>query len=169
MTNRLCSRGAKILRGNPVGGKSAPLLREKNILSRKPPWGPFGAPQKGSKRAKKGSIFFSTLAAWFLGARAPLRGAPYAESYAEHGGGGKCAPLAMGVYTGPPLKNTILGRYRPQNPCSRRIPEKSAGPPPRRMTQRGGFPHFFSDFGDNRVWLAGTFLKNWSKQGLPPF
>ena len=32
----------------------------------------------------------------------------------------------------------------------------------------GGFPHFFSDFGDNRIWLPGTLLKKWSKQGVNP-
>ena len=76
----------------------------------------------------------------------------------------------MGVYTGPPLKNTILGRYQPLRSCSRRIPEKSTVPPPADGPAGGGeFPHFFSDFGDNRVWLAGTLLKNWSKQGVPLF
>ena len=38
--------------------------------------------------------------------------------------------------------------------------------PPRRMAQRGG-SHFFSDFGDNRVWLAGT--EKLVKTGGTPF
>ena len=75
----------------------------------------------------------------------------------------------MGGYTAPPpSKNTILGRSRAPGPCVRRISEKKWGNPPRRMVQRGGC-HSFSDFGDNRVWLPGTLLKNWSKQGVHLF
>ena len=49
-----------------------------------------------------------------------------------------------GLYTPPPQKNTILGRYQPLRPCSRRIPEKSAVPPPGGWASGGGgFPHFF--------------------------
>ena len=37
---------------------------------------------------------------------------------------------------------------------------KKWGNPPRRMVQRGGFVHFFSDFGDRVGWVPGIFLKN---------
>ena len=73
-----------MLRGNPPGGKSAPLLRGRVKSYAETPLGrPFGAPQKGQKRVKKGSKKFFTLAAWVLGPRALLRGAPYAESYTD--------------------------------------------------------------------------------------
>ena len=47
--------------------------------------------------------------------------------------------------------------------------EKKCGNTPRRMVQRGGFPHFFSKIGDNMVWGGETFLKNWPKGGVPLF
>ena len=73
-----------------------------------------------------------------------------------------------GLYS-PPSKNTILGRCQPLRPCSRRIPEKSAVPPPRRMAQRGGFPHFFFRF--RRLHgLSGWYLtEKLVKTGGTPF
>ena len=53
-----------------------------------------------------------------------------------------------GLYRAPPLKNTILGSYRAVRLPSRRISEKSAVPPLRRMVQRGGgenSPLFFEN------------------------
>ena len=52
--------------------------------------------------------------------------------------------LLWGVIQGaPPLKNTILGRYQPLRPCSRRIQEKSAVPPPADGPAGGISPLFF--------------------------
>ena len=70
----------------------------------------------------------------------------------------------------PPSKNTVLGRSRAPGPCSRRISEKSGEIPPADGPTGGrDLPFFFSDFGDRVGWVPGIFLKNWSKQVVPPF
>ena len=77
----------------------------------------------------------------------------------------------MGGYIGgPPLKKKndpgkIPGTQTTLSPN----PGKKCGFSPRRMVQRGEIPHFFLKIGDSMVWLPGILLKNWSKQGVPPF
>ena len=74
-----------------------------------------------------------------------------------------------GGYTGPPLPKTRFCRgFGHPNHAIAEF-EKKCGNPPRRMVQRGGFPHFFSKIGDNMVWGGETFLKNWPKRGAPLF
>ena len=71
----------------------------------------------------------------------------------------------MGGYTGSPSKKDpghpdyVVAEFR----------KKVGKSPPADGPAGGGFGHFFfSDFGDRVGWVPRIFLKNWSKQGVPP-
>ena len=76
--------------------------------------------------------------------------------------------LLWGVI-GPPSKNTVLGRLHQSTPRIRPILEKSAGFPPGGWPSGGDFRTFFSKIGEYEGWIGVTFLKNWSKRGVPLF
>ena len=74
----------------------------------------------------------------------------------------------MGVYTGPPpLKNTILGRYQPLRPCSRRISEKSAAPPA--DGPAGGISPLFFRFRRQQGLAGWHRTEKLVKTGVTPF
>ena len=79
------------------------------------------------------------------------------------------AQRLWGVIQPPPLKTRSWEDPGPPDQVFAEFREKVGNPPPPADGPAGGFGHFFSDFGDRVGWVPGIFLKNWSKQGVPPF
>ena len=85
--------------------------------------------------------------------------------YNREGGG-----VLQEVIQPPPLKTRFCRGFGHLNHAIGEFRKKNAEIPPEGWSSGGGgFPHFFSKIGDNMVWGGKTFLKNWSKTGVPLF
>ena len=79
------------------------------------------------------------------------------------------APL-QGVIGEPPSKKHDPGKIPgTQTTLSPNPGKKIRFPPPGGWSSGGKIPTFFSKICDSMAWLPGILLKNWSKQGVPPF
>ena len=67
------------------------------------------------------------------------------------------------------LFDQFFSKLTQMHPSFSPIFGKKCGFPPRRLAQRGDKPHFFPKICENEGCIYVSFLKNWSKRGVPHF
>ena len=78
------------------------------------------------------------------------------------------APLQGVIQAPPPLKTRFCRGFGHPHHAIAEF-RKKCGNPPEGWSSGGDFRIFFSKIGDNMVRGGETFLKNWSKRGVPLF